>query len=77
MLDVLIGFGAMDGLESGSVPIEFFADAISDIAEEGGFGEGARVIEAAGGLAAGFASFDPFFVMANGLGNVRFGSGEA
>jgi hypothetical protein len=54
---------------------EFFAEvgAKGDVAEEDDFGEGAGPIEVGAAGCAVFAGFDPFFVMADGAGQVLGG----
>src|SRR3954452_23652905 len=67
MLEILVGLRTVAGLEIFCVPIQFFSDAVGDIAEQGGFGERAGVVETAGGRAVGLAGLDPFIVVTDGF----------
>ncbi len=67
--DVFLGVGVIGAGGGGGVVVEFFAEAIGDIAEEDGFGEGGGVGEVAGGWGVVFAGFDPLVVVADGGGD--------
>ena len=69
--DELIRGGAAEGFEVRRVPGEFLAGAVGDVAELDGLGQGAGVVEVAGGGGgvAGFAGVDPFEVVAGSGGD--------
>ena len=65
MLHQLVGVVVVDDLECGGVPLEFLAVvAVGNVAEEGGFGEGAGEGKVAGGCAAAEAGVDEAVVVA-------------
>ena len=73
MLDISVGFGAVNGFQLQSVPLQFFTGAIGHIAQQGGLRERPGIIEIAGRGAAILDGFDPFLMVANLVLDVRFG----
>src|SRR5258708_2669781 len=65
------GFGlrAVRGLEVRSIPLDLLARPIGHVAQQDGLGQGARVVEVAGGRTAVLAGGDPFGVVADRLGD--------
>ncbi len=70
-LDKLVGFGAADGFKILCIPFDVLSGSQRDIAEQGCFGQCARVVEIARGRPARLAGFDPFTVVTDGIRNER------
>src|SRR5262245_58074737 len=67
VLDELVGLGGILRFERLVVPFQFLANAIRDITEERGLAERSRILEPACRAAAELDSFNPLFVMTEGL----------
>src|ERR1043166_6580197 len=65
VLQVLVSFGAMARPQMDRIPVQFFPDPVSHVAQQGRFSERTRIVKTAGGRPTGFAGLDPFLVMTN------------
>src|SRR5215813_10246214 len=76
MLYVLIGLGAVGRPQALGVPLQFFTDPVSDVAEQHRLRQRAGVIEITGGGPAGLARRNPFLMVPDGIGNEWLGRHE-
>ena len=76
MLDELVGFRTVCCAQFFRVPFNFLAHTESDVSQQTGFRQRSGVIEIRSCRAAGFAGFDPFVMVADGIGNKGCGCYE-
>lgn len=77
MLNELLRFGTIFRAQFSTVPFDFLADTVSNVAQQTSFRERPGVIKITGGRATGFAGFDPFVMMADGIRNLLWWRNEA
>ena len=75
--EVLIGLGAVGGLQARGVPLQLLAHPIGHVAQQHRFGQRAGVVEVAGGRAAGLAGLEKLLVVADRVGDRRLRRLEA
>ena len=59
----------MPGFHLARIPIDFFTDPVSEISQQNCFGQCSRVGKITGSRLSGLAGFDPFGMVADGIGN--------